>query len=293
VTIDELHWFVVLAESENMTEASARLNITQPALSRALARLEHRLHARLFDRVNRRLRLNRHGEILLEHARRCLAEFAAAEERITALVDPARGTVRLAFLHSVSTWLVPEMLRRYREERPAVRFELRQAPGYQNIADLRDGLVDLAVTAPRPAEPDIAWHPLHRERLCLAVPADHPLAGRHGCSLTEVAGEPFVALRVELGMREISDELCAHAGFAPAIAFESSEIASMEGLVAAGLGVAIVPTPRAHRATPGVYYLPLSDPGAHRVIGLASPCNLAEPPVVHRFAEFVRAHRWE
>src|SRR5882724_13477890 len=97
VTVDELQWYVVLAETEHMTEAAARLNVAQPTLSRALARLERRLGTPLFDRVNRRLRLNRYGEILLEHARRCLIEMNSATDRIAGLLDPDRGTVRLAF----------------------------------------------------------------------------------------------------------------------------------------------------------------------------------------------------
>lgn len=294
MTIDELQWFVVLAETEHMTEAATRLKVTQPTLSRALARLEHRLGTPLFDRANRRLRLNQYGVVFLEHARRCLREMDTASDRIAGMIDPDRGVVRLAFLHSVATWLVPELLRQYRDEVPAVRFELLQAGGYELLENLRAGHVDLAVTSPDPTDQDITgmgWHPLHREQLCLAVPARHRFAGHSTCQLAEAAAEPFIALRPELGMRELSDELCAQAGFRPHITFESAEIASMEGLVAAGLGVAIVPAPRAGRATPAVAYLPLTDSGAHRVIGLVWLRDRTLPPVTARFAEFVRAGR--
>lgn len=292
VTIDELEWYVVLAETEHMTEAAALLNVTQPTLSRSLARLEHRLGTPLFDRVNRRLRLNRYGEILLEHARRCVAELSSASEHIASLIDPDRGTVRLAFLHSVATWLVPELLRRYRATVPGVRFELRQAPNHEIIADLSSGQVDLAVTSPRPDVPEMDWHPLLREQLCLAVPLDHRLSGRRRAGLCEVAGEPFVALRPGFGMRELSDELCSRAGFSPSITFESTEIPSMEGLVAAGLGVAITPRPRTHRETPEVSYLRLTDHGAHRDIGLVAVQQRPLPPVTERFARFVRDQTW-
>ena len=292
MTIEELEWYVVLAETEHMTEAAARLNVAQPTLSRSLARLERQLGTPLFDRVNRRLRLNRYGEILLEHARRCVVELNSASEHITNLIDPDRGTVRLAFLHSVATWLVPELLQRYRVTMPAVRFELRQAPNHEIIADLSSGQVDLAVTGPRPDAPDLDWYPLLREQLCLAVPLDHPLSARSRVGLDEVAGEPFVALRPGFGMRELSDELCARAGFSPDITFESTEIPSMEGLVAAGLGVAITPRPRANRASPELHYLRLTDPGAHRSIGLVAMQHHSLPPVTERFAQFVRAQVW-
>jgi DNA-binding transcriptional LysR family regulator len=293
VTIDELQWYVVLAETEHMTEAATRLNVAQPTLSRSLARLERRIGTPLFDRANRRLRLNRYGAILLEHARRSLAELDTAGERIGGLLDPDSGTVRLAFLHSVATWLVPELLRGYRRKMPDVRFELRQAAGHEILSDLEVGRVDLAVMSPRPAGPGFGWHPMHREPLCLAVPADHNLAGRSRCRLTEVAGEPFVTLQAGYGLREIGDELLGRAGFTPAVTFESTEIPSMEALVSAGLGLAIVPEPRPGRGTPGVAYPRLADAGAHRTIGLLWRRAHTMPPVSSRFAGFVRSGEWE
>ena len=288
-TVDELEWFGALAETEHMTPAAQRLSLAQPTLSRALGRLERRVGAPLFDRVNRRLRLNPYGEIMLEHARRGLAELAAAEERIAALRDPGRGTVRLAFLHSIAAGLMPEVLRAHRAESSGVTFELTQAVGHEIVEQVRAGRVDLGLTAPRPDDDAIAWTDLHRERLCLAVPAGHRLAGRDRVALGEAGDEPFVTLREPIGFRRLTDELCTRAGFAPRIAFEGTEIGTLEGFVAAGLGVAIVPEPRPHRAEPGVSHLRLTDGAAHRMIGLAWLRDRPRPPVVARFAEFVVA----
>ena len=92
--LDELSWFVVLAETEHVTDAAAELGISQPTLSRALARLEDEVGVPLFDRVNRRLQLNAYGEILLEHARRTITEMRSATERIAAMRDPDTGLYR-------------------------------------------------------------------------------------------------------------------------------------------------------------------------------------------------------
>jgi DNA-binding transcriptional LysR family regulator len=292
MTVDELSWFIVLAETQHMTEASVLLNITQPTLSRALSRWEHQMGVPLFDRVNRRLRLNANGEILLAHARRCVAELTAAGDRIRALNDPASGLIRLAFLHSAATWLVPDLLRHYRAEVPAVRFELWQAAGHEVLEALRDHLADLAVVSPRPDTTEFSWHTLAREQLCLAVPRAHPLARHRTLSLAEASGEPFIALQSGFWSRRQLDEMCEAAGIDPVIAFESTEIISMEGLVAAGLGVAMVPSPRQGRADPGVAYIPLRDGGAQRVIGLAWTKASPLSPVANRFAEFVVAGRW-
>lgn len=285
--MDELEWFVVLAETEHMTHAAERLSVAQPTLSRALGRLERQVGAPLFDRINRRLRLNSSGEIMLEHARRSLAELAAAQDRITTLRDPDHGTVRLAFLHSIAAGLTPEVLRAYRAHAPGVRFELTQAVGHEITEHVRAGRVDIGLTAPRPDDDELAWAGLYREELCLAVPAGHRLGDRDEIALVEAREDPFVTLREPIGFRRLTDALCARAGFTPRLAFESSEIGTMEGFVSAGLGVAIVPRPRPHRAEPDVAYLPLTDPTAHRMIGLTWLRERPRPPVVSRFAAFV------
>ncbi len=291
MTVDELAWFVVLAETEHMTEAAARLKVSQPTLSRALARLERQVGTPLFDRVNRRLRLNASGEILLGHARRALAELDSAADRINTLRHPEHGRVRLAFLHSLAAWLIPDLLRQYHAVVPGVRFELAQAAAHDVVGRLRDGHADLAVTGPRPDADDIGWHPLQSERLCLVVPRGHRLTHRRQVSLADAEGESFVAMSSGCGLRGLTDELCGQAGITPRIVFESTETASMEGLVAAGLGVAVTPAPRPHRAEPEAVYLPLADPAANRMIGLIWLLDQPLPPVASRFAEFVVSDR--
>jgi len=286
--LEELHWFVVLAETEHVTEAATELRITQPTLSRALARLEGEFGAPLFDRVHRRLRLNPYGEVVLEHARRSLAEMRSAHERIAALRDPDRGTVRLAFLHSLASWFVPDALRRFRFEAPQVDFALYQGAGHDLTRRVLDGQADLAITAPRPGGAEFGWRVLYVEQLCLALPRGHRFAGRARLRLSEVAGEPFIALGEGFGLRQLTDELCARDGIHPQIRFEAAEIPTMEGLVAAGFGVAVVPVPRPGRGEPTAVYVPLSDAQAKRQIGLAWASDRQLPPPAKRFADFLR-----
>src|SRR6478672_889379 len=157
VQLEELHWFVVLAETEHVTDAAAELGVSQPTLSRALARFEDQAGTPLFDRVNRRLRLNAYGQIMLEHARRSIAEMKSAGERIAALRDPDTGRVRLAFLHSLANWYVPEQLRRFREFSPGIGFDLYQGPAHEITRRVLDGQADLAITAPRPEARAFVW----------------------------------------------------------------------------------------------------------------------------------------
>jgi DNA-binding transcriptional LysR family regulator len=175
---------------------------------------------------------------------------------------------------------------------PGIGFELTQAAGHELLQALREGDVDIGVTGPRPDDENLNWQTIHRERLCLIVPRDHRLAGRRQVALEAAREDPFVALGPDFGLRRLTDELCSQAGFQPTIAFESSEIPSMEALVAAGLGVAVVPTPRPYRAEPSAVYIPLTDSAAKRAIGLVWRKAPALPPPAERFARFVATGDW-
>jgi LysR family transcriptional regulator, transcription activator of glutamate synthase operon len=286
VNLEELQWFVVLAETEHVTDAAAQLSVSQPTLSRALARLERQAGTPLFDRVNRRLRLNAYGQIMLEHARRSIAEMQSAAERITALRDPDTGRVRLAFLHSLASWYVPEQLRRFRKSVPSVEFDLIQGPAHEITQRVLDGQTDIAITAPRPARPEFAWRRLYVDQLCLAVPHGHRLSSRARVRLSAAAGEPFVMLGDRAGLRQLTDDLLAEDGVSPDIVFEATEIPTVEGLVAAGFGVAVVPIPR-DGSKPKTVHVPLSNAGAKREVGLVWDRHRTLPPPARRFEEFL------
>jgi LysR family transcriptional regulator, transcription activator of glutamate synthase operon len=287
VHLEELEWFVVLAETEHVTEAAAELGVSQPTLSRALARFEDQAGIQLFDRVNRRLRLNAYGQIMLEHARRSVAEMRSATEQIAALRDPENGRVRLGFLHSLASWYVPEQLRRFRQSAGGIDFELVQGPAHEITERVLRGQADIAITAPRPDGRGFAWHRLYVERLCLAVPRGHRLSSRARVRLSAAAEEPFVALGDQFGLRQVTNELWSEDGVDPDIVFEASEIPTMEGLVAAGFGVAVVPVPRSGGESK-VAYVPLSNAGAKREVGFVWALDRVLAPPAERFATFLR-----
>lgn len=280
-----VRWFLAVAESGNVTNAAADLRISQPGLSRAIARLERELGARLFDREGRTLRLSVYGEIFRAHAERLAAAEDAARRALAEAADPERGEVSLAFLHTQGVALVPELLRDHRSRHPRVTFRLSQGSAEQIEAAVADGRADLAITSPRPD--GLAWHPLVTERLRLAVPADHRLADRASVRLADAAGEPFIVMRPGYGLRSITEELFRREDVRPRIAFEGEEAATLRGLVAAGLGVAVVPP---GERTPGVVDLAID--GARRTIGLAWVGDRVRPPVVEEFRRHVIArHR--
>jgi DNA-binding transcriptional LysR family regulator len=277
-----VRWFLAVAAAGNVTRAAEELRISQPGLSRAIARLERDLRAPLFDREGRTLRLNHYGEIFRDHAERLVATEDAARRALAQAADPDHGEVGLAFLHTQGTVLVPELLRRYRAAHPHVGFRLTQGSSERIQEAVTRGHADMAITSPRPE--GLAWHPLSTERLRLAVPTGHRIAGRAEVDLADVAAEPFIVMRDGYGLRSITDELFRTAGIRPEIAFEGEEATTLRGLVAAGLGVAVVPP---GDRVAGVEEIVIT--GARRTIGLAWVADRTRPPAVEDFRRFVIA----
>lgn len=284
----DLRWFVVIAEEQNATAAAERLGVPQPTLSRSLRRVEEEFGVRLFERERRGLRLNPlGGRLVLDAASTADVALQRAHEEIARSTDPETGLVRLAFLHSVSTSVLPALLGRFRVHAPRVRFELRQEGTPAILDDLRGGEAELAVIGPRPADDALGWHLLEQQRLRLAVPPGHPKAGRRRISLKEAAEERFVAVQPSLEFRSLTDRLCRQAGFTPEIAFESSDLGTIEALVGAGLGVAVLPIWAGARTDVTAVSVPLTDPGARRDIGLVWRSDVELSPAARVFRDFV------
>ncbi|MFI6445437.1 LysR family transcriptional regulator [Kitasatospora sp. NPDC050543] len=281
--------FAAVARLEHVTQAAQLLGMPQPTLSRAVARLEEELGVDLLARQGRTVRLTRAGRLLLSSVERALAELERGAEAARAEADPAAGRVAFGFLHTMGTDAVPALLRGFRAGHPQVRFQLVQDYTAAMLERLRAGELDLCLVAPLPDAPDLTARPLDEQRLPLVVPADHRLAGRRRIRLAEVAREPFVAVERGYGLRAITDAFCAEAGFVPRIAFEGEEAETLRGLVAAGLGVALLPP--ALVARPGVVELEVTAPRTRRAIGLAWMAGRPMTPPAAAFRDFVLGRR--
>ncbi|MEU4288958.1 LysR family transcriptional regulator [Kribbella sp. NPDC026596] len=287
--VEDLRWFAVLAETEHLTETAAVLGTSQPNLSRSLRRVEAAFGVPLFEREHRGVRLNPYGRLVLEAARAGTAAVDAARQRIDALLDPESGTVRLAFLHSVATSLMPDLLKAFRAVAPSIDFALRQEPAHDIVQDLETGEAEIAIVAPRPDPERFGWHLLERQRLCLHVPQGHALASRHRVELEAVADEAFVGLQPGFGFRRVTDELCRAAGFTPRLAFEATDLATIDSMVGAGLGVAVLPSGAVRGTDSGAVSIPLAGVQARREIGMAWRLRTQLTPAAERFRTFVRS----
>lgn len=284
VQFRDLEWLIALADNRHVTDTAAIVGVSQPTLSRALSRMEAELEVRIFERVPDGLVLTPNGAYVVEAGRDLLARYRRMTAEIGARLDPDRGVVRLAFLDSMATSVVPSLLRGFHQEAPGVRVELSQEPAHAMREDLAAGAVDLAITSERPGAGH-GWLPLHHERLVLVVPPGHHLSGRRQVRLDELAGEELVTTPVGFGFRALVDDLLTGAGVSVDVSFESGDLATIEGLVAAGLGVAVVP--EALAGLSGTVGIALRHPGARRTVGLAWRADRPLDPVAQRLRDYV------
>ncbi|MFE3658027.1 LysR family transcriptional regulator [Streptomyces sp. NPDC059165] len=284
-----LAYFAGVARHEHVTRAAQELGVPQSTLSRALVRLEADLGVPLFTRKGRTLSLTPAGRTFLTSVERALSEVERAAESVRADADPSAGKVAFGFLHTMGSETVPELIRAFRVDHPRVRFTLVQNYGEAMIERLRAGELDLCLTSPVPDAPDLVARRLDEQRLRLVVPDDHRLASRKRIRLAEAADETFVTLEPGYGLRRITDALCAEAGFVPRVAFEGEEAETLRGLVAAGLGVALLPPPAVPR--PGVVELTVTAPRAVREIGVAWLDGHQDTVPVAEFKRFLLSRR--
>lgn len=283
---DQLRYFLAAARHEHLGRAAEELGMSQPALSRSILRLEDELGVQLFDRAGRGVRLNASGRLLLRRVERAFAELEDARREITELADRAGRTVSIGFLATLGERLIPELIRGFRASAPGVEFRLLQGPHPMLRQKLAEGEIDLCLVSPRIVDAGIEWRPLYEEELRVLVPAGHRLAGRGEIGLSEIAGEPIIALKSTYGLRQSLDRLAGEAGFTPIIAFEAEEIATLQGLVGASFGVTLVPE-SAVRTDDLSVSLHVTAPACGRTVGLAWRSGRFLPARAIAFRDYV------
>ncbi|OEI76445.1 LysR family transcriptional regulator [Bacillus subtilis] len=286
---EQLEYFQTLARMQHVTKAAKSLSITQPALSRSIARLENHLDVPLFDRQGRSITLNQYGHIFLRRVQAMMKEYTEGKEEIQALLKPDQGVVSLGFLHTLGTTLVPDLIGSFQQEYPNIAFQLKQNHSYWLLERLKSGDLDLCLLASIKPENPIQWIKLWSEELFLFVPIDHPLANRESITLTEIAGERFILLKKGYALRMTVDELFEKADIQPNIMFEGEEAATAAGFVAAGLGISILPDLKGLDQSK-IAKIRVSWPECQRVIGIAWIKGRFLSPVAETFKQYVISH---
>ncbi|KZC39314.1 MULTISPECIES: LysR family transcriptional regulator [Rhodanobacter] len=272
----QLRYFVAVAEELSFTRAALRLHLSQPPLSQQIQSLEQDLGVRLLERTKRSVALTEPGRVFLEQARQILAKVDEARNQTVAAAAGYTGQLRLAYTVSVSFHpVMPRTLLRFGQIAPDVRLQLNEMYTEPQFAALLAGRIDVGFVRDEPVHPharDLRFSVIDREPLLLALPAGHPLAGRSRLHLAEVAGDAFVSQPRELAatLYDRLVKLATQAGFQPTITQHAQQITGLLALVAAGLGLALVPASMRAVRLVGVCYVPLEDSDAYLLLAVAS-----------------------
>jgi DNA-binding transcriptional LysR family regulator len=265
--LQQLRYFVAVADSRHFTQAAALTGVTQPSLSKQIHALEESVGAPLFTRARGNVELTAAGEALLPRARRILADLDTARLEIDELVGLRRGRLRLGATPSLCASLVAPLLQRFRALHPAVRLSIQEGGSQDLVAALARGELDQAfiVLPDDGVDPALTAEPILSEPLVLA--SARPFAGPGPVALRLLRDEPMVMFRVGYDLREATLRACRDAGFEPVFAVEGGEMDAVLGFVEAGVGVALVPS-LVVAGRPALAVTPLAE-GLRRTIALA------------------------
>ena len=286
----QLRYLVALADECHFTRAAAREHIAQPALSQQIRRLEAEVGLALVERTTRKVALTGAGELLVARARHILSELDAAQAELQTLAGVQGGRLSVGALHTMGPVDLSLLLASFHRNHPAVELTVREQSSEELAEMLRDDVIDLAFLSvtERIQRRGLELHRLVSEELVVAVPMQHPLAGRDVIRLADLAAEPFVAFRIGSRLRELLDSGAADAGFEPHIALESNESRRIRSLVSGGLGVAILPRSDAGGPGSAVAVVQLVEPEMRRDVSLASRAGRRHSPAATAFLALTR-----
>jgi DNA-binding transcriptional LysR family regulator len=295
-----------VADHGSVTAAAAALGYSQPAVSQAVRRLESRIGMAVLARAGRGVRLTEAGRVVARHATVVLRSIDAAADELTELAGARAGQARLTGFPSASSTLVPSVLGAMATRSPGVRTSYLEAEPPEAVAAVRDGVADVALTFSYPGDPQdphgdstsgLTSVALWRDTMLLVLPTSHGLA--RGPATREVAVGYLAQDRWIGGCPRCRAHLlatCGAAGFVPSIAYETDNVPAVLGMVAAGLGVAMLPSLAVTGAPlPSGVVARRPAGGDHRTVHLVLPPEAEAMPAVLAMRDAVRSldpRRW-
>jgi DNA-binding transcriptional LysR family regulator len=282
-----------VSERGSFSAAAEALSYTQPAVSQQIAALEREAGAHLVDRTPRGIRLTDAGRALLVHAEAILARLGEAEAELEAITDLRRGRVRLASFPTGGATLIPVAVAAFRERHPGVEVVLDAAESRDAMEKLRHGELDLAVLLESgfDSESDderIEQVHLLDDPMFAALPADHPLARRRTVKLGDLADETWMHDSSPCPDAAIFLHACHVAGFEPRVAFRNDDYSAIQGFIAAGVGIALIPQLALQGVRDDIVIRPLAGHVPVRRVVAATPAGGYRSPATQAMLDILR-----
>ena len=241
MNLQQLEYFKKVAETENFTTAAALVSVTQPALSKAISKLEAELNVPLFERNGRNVELTSFGEAFLTHANIALLEIEKGFRELQAMANPDKGIVSIASTYCIGTYFMPFIISDFLSSCACIKFQFNHESTPEILNDLKNGKIDLGFYD---NVDDIHKHaeiksiPVKKEEYVLIVPKNHPFSSQSEVSLKDLKDESFIVFSE--GNKDMILSYSEFMGYTPKISIQPNEISMLGGLVAAGAGIAIV-----------------------------------------------------
>ncbi|GAA2283275.1 LysR substrate-binding domain-containing protein [Nonomuraea roseoviolacea subsp. roseoviolacea] len=267
--LQQLSYFVAVAETRHFTQAAERMRVAQPSLSKQIKALEADLGAPLFSRARGNVTLTAAGEALLPLARRMLADAETARQEVAELAGLRKGRVRLGATPSLCTGLLADALARFHRDYPGIELLVEEGGSRDLVRALARGQIDLSliIMPLQGDDPALVTEEVLRENLVVVTSSHEPLRKPH-LRIEDLRGRPMVMFRRGYDLREATLAACRQAGFEPRLAVQGGEMDAVLRFVEAGLGVAVVPS-MVLDGRPGLAATPLAPPGLSRTVALA------------------------
>lgn len=269
---------------EHMTKAASKLNISQPALSKAINQLEDSIGIKLFNRKGREIQLNQYGKVLLEHIDRALLEIEEGERIVKELAGLEKGsiTVSATFPHFFPT-LMSDFLKEY----PDVTIKQVQASSSKMKRLIQNNKIDFGLSTDPIIDEDIEWISLLDEEIFITAAESHHFAVRRSVSLRELEYERFIGLIPGYGFRDITDSFCHEAGIKLNYFIEVEDSAAIFDLVKKGYGISFAPETSFLIKKTGVVPIPIEFPKFERTIGIAYKKNHYFSKASNNFKQYI------
>jgi DNA-binding transcriptional LysR family regulator len=287
LTLQQLRYFLAVAEEKHFTRAAEQVNVAQPSLSKQIQGLEAELGAPLFSRVRGNVALTAAGEALMPIARRILADVDVARLEVGELVGLRRGRVRVGATPSLCVSVFADVLGRYHRQYPGIRLLVEEGGSRDLSTALVRGELDLAliIVPPEGTDPALTTRIVLSEDLMVASAADRPPpVNRPTIRLIDLRDRPMVMFRQGYDLRETTLQACRAVGYEPKLAVEGGEMDAVLRFVEAGLGVAIVPS-MVLAGRPGLRGTPIATPGLKRTVALAHRTDVPPTNAARAFSE--------
>ena len=262
VDLRQMRQFVAVAEELNFRRAAERLRMSQPPLSQTIKTLEAELKTPLFNRTSRKVELTAPGRILLDEGRKLLSQMDRTLDAVQGAAQGMVGRISIGIVPSIVYGVLPAMLRDFRKRHPAVDLHLEELATVDQTDALLQRRIDVALFRPPTFfSPGLCRESLMSEPLIAALPSDHPLLARKTLRLADLREERFLLIppRWGTGYHTRVLDACQDAGFVPRIAHEPKYLHTIVGMVAAGMGVALVPSTLTNLTPQGCVYRRLAD----------------------------------